>query len=208
MIQTFKKMSEDEKYFRSELCAKHLLNAVVFGEHSQFSYEKTKSVLLPAIGFYYSFFHISIAALYLDYSTNTDELKQIKHRKLINAIETKLIKKGVLHPNFRNLFEFLKEIREKSNYNSAIFLYDTYGFFVETELFEEKEMYKMTSEGFTNIFEFIDYVSHHNAKNYNFKQRMQIWIDDSSGDDLIMTYLSNEEQDKVDMFLKNSLLYN
>lgn len=49
----------------AEKSAKHILSAIAFKESSRVSFKKTGSVLLPPIGYYYSFFHMAVALCWL-----------------------------------------------------------------------------------------------------------------------------------------------
>lgn len=51
---------------RTYKSAEQILSAVSFREHSHQTYIKTKSSLLPTIGFYYAVFHMGVAMLYLE----------------------------------------------------------------------------------------------------------------------------------------------
>ena len=56
----FKKEGDTYCLKRANRSAKHLLSSVIFRENAQLTNEKTSSILLPAIGFYYSLYHLGV----------------------------------------------------------------------------------------------------------------------------------------------------
>jgi len=187
--RAFKSMGEDECWFRAERCAKHLLTAISFRETSEVAQLYTGSVILPPLGFYYSLFHMSIAMLYVEYSTPTDSLKHVKHSTLQNFVQSKLVNTGLLSERYLELFKVLKELREHTNYVFGEYSYD----FMQ----EVSELYELSGNAFDMAILFIDDVSYEARNVFDFKQRIKTYIGDSEGDDLIQTYLSIQEQERV-----------
>jgi hypothetical protein len=60
------KANPEEWNHRIRQCGRRIISAVTFRETARSTHEKTGTVLLSVIGYYYSVFHISIATLYLD----------------------------------------------------------------------------------------------------------------------------------------------
>lgn len=79
--ETFKLEGEDTCWERAEKCGKHLLASVIFRENSQHVINQTESILLPTVGFYYSFFHAGAAICWLKHSVKREDITKVKHSK-------------------------------------------------------------------------------------------------------------------------------
>jgi hypothetical protein len=71
----YNSFTEDECWECAEKSAKHILSAIAFKESSRVSFKKTGSVLLPPIGYYYSFFHMAVALCWLHPGIKKTNLK-------------------------------------------------------------------------------------------------------------------------------------
>jgi len=192
--QLYKKLSEEQHWYRAEKAAKHLLTAVVFKETSRVSFKKTNSILLPSIGYYYSIFHMSIALCWLHPEIENSKLKKIKHKTLQNLIKTYFITPKLLSEYYSSLMQNLKEEREFSNYKLGEFNYD---FFEEIEKND-----KYVGDLFKQSIELINEICGHLSSQFDIKTRISAYIGDAKGDDFIQTYLSKEEQERVMDYLK------
>lgn len=209
-INSFRNMNEDELYERGEKCAKHLLLGISFRETSLSTYNSTQSALLAPIGYYYSLFHFGVAMLHLNYSTKLESLKMMKHQPLINMLKTELVQKKLLDEYFVTLLEELKDFREESNYSFAEFYFVdsetkkrdyTYNFFDHVEKF-----YEWTGKAFDLTVNYINDVcdsvketdlSHE----INLLNRIQTYIGDAKGDDLLQTYFSPDAIKQIKNFV-------
>lgn len=178
---------------RARLASKSLLTAVCYREVSLSTLEKTNSLIFPPIGFYYSVFHLSVALLKLEYTTNLDELRRVRHEKLINLVESKLIQTKIVKGNFITIFRELKELRESCNY----------GFGYSEELNEKVKLAdELTENAFDEGVSFI----HQVLKEANSLLSFQVGIGDGFGDDILETYLSQADRERVvDYLVLNGL---
>ncbi len=187
--QRYNLFNEDECWFRAEKAAKHILSAVAFKESSRVSFEKIESVLLPPIGYYYSFFHMAVALCWLHPSIEKAKLEKLRHSTLQNLIMDNFVKQNVLPSSFTDAMEELKEEREWLNYTFGEFDYD---FFVKVENNEN-----LASVEFIKCFDLISEICDLLKSKFDIKQRIRTYIADSKGDDFVQTYLSKDEQDAV-----------
>ena len=102
---------------RSEICSKRVLTAICFHEQSNRVFTLTESRIFPNIGYYYALFHMSVAILAIDYSTELKNLRKISHKNLINLIEDKLIQRSIIPFEYLELLYELKGLREDTNYS-------------------------------------------------------------------------------------------
>lgn len=189
----YKDLSEDQRWERAEKAAKHLLTAVAFKETSRVSFEKTNSVLLPPIGYYYSIFHMSVALCWLHPEVEDTKLKKLKHSTLQGLIQTYFITPKLLSDYYSTLMQGLKEEREFLNY--------TFGEF-DCDFFEEVEKNeKYVGDAFNLSIELIDEICEILSPQFDIRARISTYIADSKGDDFIQTYLSSEEQNRVTDYL-------
>ncbi len=188
-IRLYKEFSDDTCWERAEKSAKHLLVAVAFKESSKLCYNKTNSVLLPPIGYYYSMFHFSLCLCWLHPEIPDDKLSRLRHSSLQNLISSFFINQHILDKHFLELINELKEEREWLNYRFGEFDYDL---FLQTEKNE-----KLIREEFNNGFRLLNEICEILYHKFDIKQRIRTYIADSKGDDLLQTYLNREEQEIV-----------
>lgn len=188
--------TEDECWERAEKSAKHILSAVAFKESSRVSFEKTESVLLPPIGYYYSFFHMAVALCWLHPGIKKQKLERLRHSTLQNLIADNFVKQNILSSSFTNVMQELKEEREWLNYTFGEFNYDFF------EAVENNE--KLTLIEFKKCFDLIDEICELLFKKFDIKQRIRIYIADSKGEDFVQTYLSTDEQNAVMDYIVNA----
>ena len=93
----------DEWWERSEICSKRILTAICFREQSNRVFALTESRIFPNIGYYYALFHMSVAILAIDYSTELKKLRRISHSNLINLIEDKLVQRSLIPADYTEL---------------------------------------------------------------------------------------------------------
>ncbi|ENI8058867.1 hypothetical protein ABZX01_004570 [Vibrio vulnificus] len=189
----YRELSEEQHWERAEKAAKHLLTAVAFKETSRVSFEKTNSVLLPPIGYYYSIFHMSVALCWLHPEIEDTKLKKLKHATLQGLIDTYFINPKLLSDYYSSLMQGLKEEREFLNYTFGEFSCD---FFEEVEKNE-----KYVDDAFKISIDLIDEICELLRPQFDIRARISTYIADSKGEDFIQTYLSTEEQDRVMDFL-------
>jgi len=193
IMQEYNKLTEDEHWNRAEKIGKHLLASIAFKESSRVSFQKTKSVLLPPIGHYYSIFHMSIALCWLNPNIDKEKLKKLKHSTLQNLILEHYVKKKILDKSFSTLMNGLKREREYLNY--------TFGEFQNDFFDEVSKNDKYLDIEFEKCFKVMDEICKRLLKTYDIKSRINLYIFDAKGDDFIQTYLSKEEQDNVSDFI-------
>ena len=185
----YNSFTDDECWVRAEKAAKHILSAVAFKESSKISFDKTESVLLPPIGYYYSFFHMAVALCWLHPGIEKEKLEKLRHSTLQNLIMDNFVKQDLLPSSFTEAMKVLKEEREWLNYTFGEFDYDFF------ETVENNE--KLTSMEFIKCFDLINEICNLLINKFDIKLRIRTYIADSKGDDFIQTYLSNDEQNAV-----------
>jgi len=202
LIKYYKDINEEEEYSRTERCGKHILAAIAFRENAKSTFEKTQSVLLPSIGNYYAYFHLSMAMLSLDYATPIDQLKKIRHSKLRNLVKKNLEEKGIINVNFLKIMMWLKDVREGSNYPINPYLYDPTGL-LQNKLYDEKGMYNLMESSFQEAIYFIHFVTAKvsNHREY-FIDRIESFISDSEGDDILAVFFSEEDGKNIEKYLE------
>lgn len=188
-LHLYKRFTEDECLERAEKSAKHILSAIAFKESSRVSFEKTGSALLPPIGYYYSFFHMSVAMCWLHPQIKKEKLKKLKHSVLQNLILDNYVKQHILPSSFTDTMQELKDEREWLNYTFGEFSYDFFKTVKKNETIALRE--------FSKCFNVINEICDLLIKKYDIKQRIKNYIADSKGDDFVQTYLSKEEQESV-----------
>jgi len=187
--QRYNLFNEDECWLRAEKAAKHILSAVAFKESSRVSFEKTENVLLPPIGYYYSFFHMAVALCWLHPGIEKAKLEKLRHSTLQNLVMDNFVKQNILPSSFTDAMEELKKEREWLNYTFGEFDYD---FFAKVENNEN-----LASVEFIKCFDLISEICDLLNGKFDIKQRIRTYIADSKGDDFVQTYLSTDEQDAV-----------
>lgn len=182
---------------RIEKCAKHLITAVCFRESAENARLKAEGVLLAPIGYYYSLFHLGVAMLTVDYSTTFTKIKKMKHQPLENMLVSNLLERNLIDEDFILLLNKYRNIREYANYQFGQFEYD---FFTEIE-----NSYAETEVAFDVGTKYILEVC--NAiPDQEFLLKIQTYIGDHKGDDLMKTYLSPHEQSLVRNYLNKKKL--
>lgn len=188
---------ENEWLDRSEIAAKRILTAICYRESSNKIYQSNKSVALPSIGYYYSIFHLSIALLALDYTTKLSDLRQIKHKYLINLIYSKFIQRNLLPIDYHELFLDLKYLREYVNY--------VFG----SEYFNKSlldDLYYRTEEAFDSAIKLINEIHKAISDLDPILYYIQGNIGDHFGDDILQNFLSEIDMKSVeDYLLKHDL---
>ena len=173
--------------------SKSLIAAICFKESATTLAEKTENLIFPPIGYYYSLFHLSVGLLKMDYSIELTELRNIHHKTLINLVETKLIQPGIISRDFLKHINTLKELRENCNYKFG---------FTEDLAKALHNADKLTEDCFDKGLIFL----HQILEITNTRYRFQVSIGDHFGDDIIDTYLSGDDKERVWNYLSiNSL---
>lgn len=176
--------------YRIHKCARRILAATCFRENANNTYQKTKSIILPVIGYYYALFHMGVAVLYLDYSMDFEKLKRIRHSTLINLICIKLVNRGLISDKFTKLLLDLKEIREEANYYFGV-MYNL----------EEIDYYIETGKAFDDAINFIKVINNTIKDYQQVLMDIMVKIGDGFGDDITNTYLSKDDQESVVEYL-------
>jgi hypothetical protein len=104
--------NEDQWNERIRCCGRRVISAVM----ARATREKTGTVLFCPLGYYYSFFHITVAILYLDHKTHPKELRQLRHKALRRLVEQRLVQSRILPRAIMEMLQELQELREASNY--------------------------------------------------------------------------------------------
>ena len=81
-------------------CAKRVLTAICFRESSYSIYSDTQSIVLPSIGYYYSTFHMGVAMLCVEYTTPLENLVQLRHERLYNLLNSKLVNRHFISEKY------------------------------------------------------------------------------------------------------------
>lgn len=202
LINYYKNIDEDEDFSRTERCGKHILAAIAFRENAKSTFEKTQSVFLPSIGNYYAYFHLSVAMLSLDYGTPTNKLEKLKHTQLQKLVKSNLEERGIINESHLKIMLWLKEIREISNYSINPYLYDSTGLLQE-DLYDKQGMYNLMEKSFQDAINFIHFVTKKvsNHREY-FGDRIESFIVDSQGDDILMVYFSKDDEETIEKYLE------
>jgi len=173
---------------RAVEATKSILAAVCFKESSISLTENTENLIFPPIGFYYSLFHLSVGLLKLDYSINLEQLENIHHGSLFKLFESKFISTKIISSNYIDYFKMLKELREYCNYK----------FGYSTDLRKELEISEqLTDKCFDEAISLIHQILNLTSTQFRFATS----IGDHFGDDIISSYLSGEEEDRIWEFL-------
>jgi len=181
--------------YRIHQCARRILAATCFRENANNTYQQTKSIILPVIGYYYALFHMGIAVLYLDYSMELKKLKRIRHSTLINLIHNKFVSRNLISNKFTKILLDLKEIREDANY-----------YFGVMDNLETIDYYRETGKAFDETIHFIRELDITIKDYQQVLMDIMVEIGDGFGDDIIDTYLSKEDQESVLEYLMSKNL--
>ncbi len=185
----------DEWWERSEICSRRILTAICFREQSNRVFALTESRIFPNIGYYYALFHMSIAILAIDYSTELKNLRRISHKDLINLIDDKLVKRLLIPIDYLMLLRELKGLREATSYSFKTNF--------KTEIY-----YLEVGKLFNMAISFIKEVSNVIENRFTLLLRICTDIGDGFGDDILQAFLSDEDQDRVCKYLIKKELTN
>ena len=185
----------DEWWERSEICSRRILTAICFREQSNRVFALTESRIFPNIGYYYALFHMSIAILAIDYSTELKNLRRISHKDLINLIDDKLVKRLLIPIDYLKLLRELKGLREATSYSFKTNF--------KTEIY-----YREVGKLFNVAISFIKEVSNVIENRFTLLLRICTDIGDGFGDDILQAFLSDEDQDRVCKYLIKKELTN
>jgi uncharacterized protein (UPF0332 family) len=192
------KSGEEEWIKRMQKCAHRIFTSVCFRETAESTYQQTKSVLLPSIGFYYSLYHMGMAMLYMDFITPTDTLHEMRHATLRKLINNRLIQTKLIPANYLILLERLQEIREYANYNFGRSYTVQFKDEFKTTI---PKLYKETGVAFDLSISYIEDVNNEVTNRLGLFSPMQIHIGDGIGDDLCQIYLSENDEERVLSYL-------
>lgn len=188
---------------RLRMCGRRILAAVTFRETSRSTCEKTESTLLPVIGYYYSLFHISVAALYYEHTTAPEELKRLRHGPLRRLVQERLVNRGLLSKDVLSLHATLLELRETANY--------TFGGKMKADLLAYWErvpaLYEETAPVFEECLRLIKSLGVFVEMGLERENALGSWIDDGIGNDTSSNYLSRADAKLVEAYLAKWELY-
>jgi len=110
-----------EWFQRFDMATTRLITASSFKISSLYTLQATDSSLLPAIGLYYSVFHLGIACLNCYHGVGVDDTKHSEkrpfhHSKLIGMLKGGISSQGFIPSMFANDLETLRDFRERANY--------------------------------------------------------------------------------------------
>ncbi|KYF90509.1 hypothetical protein BE18_44635 [Sorangium cellulosum] len=203
-------MPEQQRYEPNEWtarlvrCSRRLLSAVVFREMAQVTLEQTGSLLLPAIGFYYSLFHAGCAMLYVDHQTSLEDLShktsRMTHQKLRQLLKGRLVPASVVDKDYVDYLDRLKWLREHVNYAVGGRLNgddDVAEYDLNSEsLYPETGFRMMVALSFVK-----DVASNVAIDSQTGLDRICTTIGDHFGDDLVQMYVPREHRERVWKFL-------
>jgi hypothetical protein len=206
----------DEWTARLVRCSRRLLSAVVFREMAQVTLEQTGSLMLPAIGFYYSLFHAGIAMLYMDHSTSLEELSHkasqqsakgssgagMTHKKLRDLLTKRLVSAKLIDKDFVDRLNKAKWLREYVNYSVGGRL-EGDDAVVEHDL-RATSLYVEIGTRLVIALSFIKDVAANvelDSGSGHGLSRIQTTIGDHFGDDLIQLYVPRQYRERVWKFL-------
>ena len=98
---------------------KHLLMSAGLYVQSKFLMDKCMDVLI-CYGIYYSLFHASFSLLSLHPQIELNRLRRVRHSSLMNEIRSKFVQTGVLPPNFIDMVEDWRFLRELTSYFATL----------------------------------------------------------------------------------------
>lgn len=197
------KANEEEWEFRLRQCGRRILTAVTFRESAKSTCEKTGSTLLPVIGYYYSVFHISAAALYFDHATRPEELEQLKHGVLRRLVQERLVNTHLLAADILKLHATLLDLRETANYQFGGKTMADRGKYWE----RVPKLYDDTSPVFEECIALIHNFGEVVDEGLGKHRALGTWIDDGIGNDTSGNYLSGEDAALVSKYLEDHRFY-
>ncbi len=203
--------------------ALRIFTATCFRETSgEYLSRMNADYILPPIGYYYSLFHIGVAMLYLDYKTETKEIKHTKekpltHRKIIGLMNRKLVSRKFISKEFLDLLSRMKQLREQINYGfHGVHMLTKeekfHGIEEEERIFLGtflNEAYKKTGDAFDEAFEYISLISDAAGEKDNGKTigGGLSSIISSSMEDLGDRYMSDDVNARVFCYLADKDLF-
>jgi len=184
---------------RSRWAARRILTAVCFRETAESAFQKAGSILLPTIGFYYALFHMGTAALYLERCTSPDDLRRLRHSRLRNLIEARLVQTGNLPESYLSLLERLQVAREYANYVLGGKMAGDFDEPIHRD--SGDDLYDRTGAEFEHTLTFIRAVSTEFRGIVDPIERIAVTIGDDIGDDVYSMYLSPDDEQRVTDYL-------
>jgi len=185
----------EEWWERSEICSKRVLTAICFREQSNRVFTLTESRIFSNIGYYYALFHMSVAILAIDYSTELKNFRKISHKNLINLIEDKLIQRSIIPFEYLELLYELKGLREDTNYS------------FKTN-FKTVSYYQEVGKAFDVAINFIKEVSNLIEERFPLLLRICTDIGDGFGGVVLQSFLSKDDQNRVWKYIEEYELTN
>jgi uncharacterized protein (UPF0332 family) len=176
---------------RAAKCAKSLLTAVCFRETALASNRRKDSMIYQPIGLYYSMFHISMAALWLNPRVKTATLTRIHHKTLSNLVKSELVHHGFVDSTYYDTLTKLRNLRESCNYQ--------FGYQDRLDI-EISQAIKDTNMAFQDVLKFI----HQVLDCSNSLSSVQKGIADGFGDDILDSYLTSKHKERVINYLVNN----
>ena len=177
--------NDNEAWENRAICSsKSFLKAICFKVVSESMLENKINFIFPPIGFYYSVFHLSLSMLYLERTIDVNQLRNIHHNTLLNLVKSKLIQTKLIDKNYEKWHVELRKLREFCNYS--------FGYQENLEKLTQKIRKNANcafDEGVRfnrNILEITDNLF-----------RFQVGIGDGFGDDILDTYISEEDKEDV-----------
>ena len=178
-------------------CGRRVVSAVTFREVADSTCQKTETVLLSVIGHYYSVYHLAIAALYFDVHTQPNELRGMKHQKLRQLVQERLVNKKLLPKKYMRVLRELKTLRETANY--------AFGGKHEADLTRFYSivpgLYRHTRKTFEAAIGLIHELGAVVDAGLGRDHALAMWIDDGIGNDAFTNYLSQEDRKRVEAYL-------
>lgn len=202
-LQAAVRANPDEWEGRVMKCGRRVISAVTFREVADSACQKTGTVLLSVIGHYYSVYHLAIAALYFDVFTQPGELRGMKHQKLRQLVQERLVNKKMLPKKYMRMLKELKTLRETANY--------AFGGKHEADRTRFYSivpgLYRRTRKSFETAISLIHELGEEVDAGLGRSRALGSWIDDGIGNDAFGNYLSSEDQERVEAYLHSHGIY-
>jgi hypothetical protein len=176
------KNNPDEWEARAIFFSRHILAAISLRKTAYHVVNSSRNYVFFPIGLYYSIYHLSIFILALDYRTEFEKLKHIRHSTLEKKIEA-FVETKFIDSDYVRLFKKLKKHGEYVNYNFGVVIEGN----KPEELVLEYESVKIQFEKAIKFYKFIC-VSTRKYSDIGF--RVRVGIGDGFGDDIMESYLS------------------
>lgn len=175
---------------RSHKCAIHLTAAMAQFVSSQRTFTATRSPLLPVVGYYYSAFHLSIALCFIHYAVDPAHLSMLHHTKLEKLFESNFVNRKIL-PAF-----WLKNVRAlRSRRETACYPFDADSY--EPSELTMKQWVEKAPRTMRRMWRLAVHYIHELDRrcysHYPLLSRISVGIGDSFGDDVLGTYLSQDD---------------